>query len=181
MIGFLGGSFDPVHYGHLHHAQAIKQELGLTQLFLLPCYEPVHKKSLTFSNEQRLKMLKLALLEFKDLSISTLELDKKSSAYTIDTLKQLKQDFPNQTLFFIMGADNFKTLHTWKAHKNLKNYAKLVVLPRGDEPTNLNSPVYFSKTSRLDISSTQIRSKIRNHQNLSNLLPQSIIHYLNTL
>lgn len=185
MIGVFGGSFDPVHYGHLHNARAIKQELGLDKLLLVPCKTPVHKQGLHFSTEQRLHMLALAVQTFSDLSIDTQEISRQAPSYTIDTLKQIKQKYPQKKIFFIMGSDSFISLHTWKDYQQLSQYAQLVVLPRKGDKVQSDTTVYFAKTPLVDISSTQIRSKIDNHQNLSNnlsgLMPDSIIHYINQL
>ena len=181
MIGFFGGSFDPVHYGHLKNAVAIKQELGLSALFLMPCAAPVHKSELQFSTEQRLKMLNLAVQEFTDLSIDTREIDRQSASYTIDSLKQIQQDYPDDKIFFIMGADSFDNINTWKQYEQLNDYATLVVLPRAGSNQTNNEGVYFSKVPLVNISSTQIRSKIAKHQDLSGLLPDTIIHYIEQL
>lgn len=190
MIGFFGGSFDPVHYGHLKNAISLKKELNLDQLFLMPCAEPVHKNALKFSKEQRLDMLKLAVKEFSELSIDTREIDRTTPSYTIDSLKQIKQDYPNEKIFFIMGADSFESINTWKNHQQLSDYATLVVLPRQDNKIANKDGVYFSKAPLINISSTQIRSmlssepltgKIPKHQNLSELMPDGVIQYIKNL
>lgn len=185
MIGFFGGSFDPVHYGHLKTARAIKKELGIDQLFLIPCKAPVHKEGLQFSNQQRLNMLNLALVEFNELQIDTREMDKENASYTIDTLKQIKIDYPNEKVFLIIGADSFDTLDTWKNYQQFSKYAQLVVLPRSSniQTTNKNIDVYFAKTPLIDVSSTQIRGILKGKINasLTGLLPDSLINYIKTL
>lgn len=186
MIGFFGGSFDPVHYGHLKTAHAIKKELGLEQLFLMPCKAPVHKNGLKFSNQQRLEMLNLALVEFDELQIDTREMDKESASWTIDTLKEIKADYPNESIFLIIGADSFNTLNTWKDSQQFGEYVQLAVLPRSSDIqiTNTNASVYFAKTALVNISSTHIRDilntalKSKISENLSGLLPENIINYL---
>ncbi|SMM98479.1 Nicotinate-nucleotide adenylyltransferase [uncultured Candidatus Thioglobus sp.] len=184
-IGFFGGSFDPVHYGHLKTARAIKQELNLTHLFLMPCKIPVHKDSLYFSNQRRLDMLNLALTEFDDLQLDTREIESAKPSYTIDTLKQIKADYPNEEIFLIIGTDSFNALKTWKDYQQLSDYASIVVLPRTSsiQQENQNSDVYFAKTPLVNISSTQIRNILDSGKigELSNLLPDNIITYLKNL
>ncbi len=195
MIGFFGGSFDPVHYGHLKIARAIKKELKLDKLFLMPCKSPVHKNTLYFSNEQRIKMLNLALIEFNDLQIDTREIDRQGESYTIDTLKHIKIDFPNKNIFLIIGEDNFNILESWKGYQQFSDYAQLVVLPRTSSAQKINTgiDVYFANTPLINISSTQIRDilsnissigkidKIGKQQNVSGLLPKNIIKYIQKL
>ena len=86
MIGVYGGSFDPVHFGHLKTANSIKNELNFARLFLLPCFEPVHKNSLHYSSVEWLEMLSLAIKEFPSLEIDTREIDRVGSSFMIDTL-----------------------------------------------------------------------------------------------
>ncbi|SHN89783.1 nicotinate (nicotinamide) nucleotide adenylyltransferase [bacterium endosymbiont of Bathymodiolus sp. 5 South] len=181
MIGFFGGSFDPIHYGHLKTARAIKKELALSQLFLMPCKAPVHKDALQFSNKQRLEMLNLALIEFNDLKIDTREIDRQTPSYTIDTLKHIKEDYPNKKIFLIIGQDSFNTLETWKDYQQFGDYAQPVILPRTADTQKIHTGIFFSKTPLVDISSTQIRNKIRNQQDLSGLLPENIIEYIHKL
>lgn len=186
MIGFFGGSFDPVHFGHLKTARAIKKELKLERLFLMPCRAAVHKQNLHFSNEQRLQMLNLALKEFDDLSLSTEEIHNQAHSYTIDTLKRLKIKYPNQPLCLIMGSDSFATINTWRDYQQLRDYAQLVVLPRKGSVNHPDKSVYFAKTPQLDISSTQIRSLLINPDlmgkiPLSQMMPDAVIQYIHQL
>lgn len=186
MIGFFGGSFDPVHYGHLKTARAIKKELKLNQLFLMPCKVPVHKKTLQFSNKQRLEMLNLALLEFDDLQIDSREMQREGASWTIDTLKQIKVDYPHESIYLIIGQDSFNTLDTWKDYQQFSNYAQLVVIPRSSHADVRGSTPYmgyFSKTGVINVSSTQIRNILKGKiaGNIEGLLPENIINYLQTL
>ena len=105
MIGIYGGSFDPVHLGHLITAESIKKELNFERLFLLPCCEPVHKNSLHYSSEQRLEMLSLAIKEFPSLEIDTREIDRGGSSYMIETLAEIVKEFTDSTICLIIGMD----------------------------------------------------------------------------
>ncbi|BBB22410.1 nicotinate-nucleotide adenylyltransferase [Abyssogena phaseoliformis symbiont OG214] len=199
MIGFFGGSFDPVHYGHLKNAAQLKTKLGLSKLFLMPCAESVHKKRLNFSVNQRMDMLHLVVEEFNTLSIDAREIEQNRDSYTIDSLKHIQSDYQNDSICLIMGMDNFNTLSSWKEYQDFYQYCHLVVIARsgalihqekyGFKLTNVVNDlakqktgfVFFANNQMLDISSSAIHGKMRNHKNLSGLLPESIINYINTL
>ena len=197
MIGIYGGSFDPVHLGHLQTATSIKNELNIDRLFMLPCFEPVHKNSLNYTSKQRLQMLDLAIKEFNSLEIDTREILRGGSSFMIDTLLDLKESFKNESICLIIGMDSFIKFKTWKNWDEFSKLIHLVVLPRnGDQPvskslttfetvqnidklrSNLSGHLYFSNSQMIDISSSAIRGKIAANQNLDNLLPISIINFL---
>ncbi len=197
MIGIYGGSFDPVHLGHLQTAASVKNELNIDRLFMLPCFEPVHKNSLNYTSKQRLQMLDLAIKEFNSLEIDTREILRGGSSFMIDTLLDLKESFKNESICLIIGMDSFINFKTWKNWDEFSKLIHLVVLPRnGDQPvsktlttfetvenidkleSNLSGHLYFSNSQMIDISSSVIRGKIAANQNLDNLLPISIINFL---
>ena len=200
MIGIYGGSFDPVHLGHLKTATSIKNELGIERLFLLPCYEPVHKQSLNYTSEQRLEMLSLAIQDFPELEIDTREILREGSSFMIDTLIELVEEFNNHTICLIIGMDSFINFKTWKQWDEFADLVHMVVLPRsGDQPdkksldtfdlakdkdhlkSELTGLLYFSNSKLIDISSSDIRDKIANDQNLDQLVPSSVIKLLQTI
>ena len=197
MIGIYGGSFDPVHLGHLKTATSIKNELGIERLFLLPCYEPVHKQSLNYTSEQRLEMLNLAIQDFPELEIDTREILREGSSFMIDTLIELVEEFNNHTICLIIGMDSFINFKTWKQWDEFADLVHMVVLPRsGDQPdkksldtfdlakdkdhlkSELTGLLYFSNSKLIDISSSDIRDKIANDQDLDQLVPSSVINFL---
>jgi len=197
MIGIYGGSFDPVHLGHLQTAVSIKNELDIDRLFMLPCFEPVHKNSLNYTSKQRLQMLDLAIKEFNSLEIDSREILRGGSSFMIDTLLDLKESFKNESICLIIGMDSFINFKTWKNWNEFSKLIHLVVLPRnGAQPvsktlttfktvknivklkSNSSGHLYFSNSQMIDISSSTIRGKIAANQNLDNLLPISIINFL---
>ena len=197
MIGIYGGSFDPVHLGHLKTATSIKNELDIERLFLLPCYQPVHKQSLNYSSEQRLKMLSLAIQDFPELEIDTREILREGSSFMIDTLVELVEEFNTHTICLIIGMDSFINFKTWKQWDEFADLVHMVVLPRsGDQPdkksldtfdlakdkehlkSELTGLLYFSNSKLIDISSSDIRDKIANDQDLDQLVPSSVINFL---
>ena len=208
MIGFFGGSFDPVHFGHLKNAQQIKNELNLSKLFLMPCREPVHKSKLTFLTEQRLQMLQIAIQDFPELSLDTREINRKSESYSIDSLKEIALELPEEIICLIIGMDSFNQLSSWRDYQKFHQYCHLIVLARPGgineqnyaEFTPTQNPkdllrkgaglVYFAKTELHDISSSDIRGilfetsqegKIHAQQSLDELIPKRIINYLQKL
>ena len=135
MIGIYGGSFDPVHLGHLQTATSIKNELDIDRLFMLPCFEPVHKNSLNYTPNQRLQMLNMAIKEFTSLEIDTREILRGGSSFMIDTLLDLKKSFKNESICLIIGMDSFINFKTWKNWNEFSKLIHLIVLPRnGDQP-----------------------------------------------
>jgi nicotinate-nucleotide adenylyltransferase len=197
MIGIYGGSFDPVHLGHLITAESIKKELNFERLFLLPCCEPVHKNSLHYSSEQRLEMLSLAIKEFPSLEIDTREIDRGGSSYMIETLAEIVKEFKDSTICLIIGMDSFVSFKTWKKWDKFAKLIHLIILPRSTnqnpqksldtfdialDKNHLNNKtsglLYFSNSELIDISSSDIRGKIASNQNLDGLTPSSIINIL---
>tara|TARA_B000000475_G_scaffold243429_1_gene215314 strand:- start:937 stop:1533 length:597 start_codon:yes stop_codon:yes gene_type:complete len=197
MIGVYGGSFDPVHFGHLKTANSIKNELNFERLFLLPCFEPVHKNSLHYSSIERLKMLSLAIKEFPSLEIDTREIDRGGSSFMIDTLIELLEEYKENNICLIIGMDSLISFKTWKKWDQFASLVHLIVLPRiSDQPSQNsldtfelaidkndlkikpNGLLYFSNSELIDISSTDIRDRIASNQNLDGLLPSSVINFL---
>ena len=197
MIGIYGGSFDPVHLGHLITAESIKKELNFERLFLLPCCEPVHKNALHYSSKQRLEMLNLAIKEFPSLEIDTREIDRGGSSYMIETLAEIVKEFKDSTICLIIGMDSFINFKTWKKWDEFAKLIHLIILPRNTnqhpqksldtfdialDKNHLNKKtsglLYFSNSELIDISSSDIRGKIASKQNLDGLTPSSIINIL---
>jgi nicotinate-nucleotide adenylyltransferase len=197
MIGIYGGSFDPVHLGHLQTATSIKNELSIDRLFMLPCFEPVHKNSLNYTSKKRLQMLNLAIKEFTSLEIDTREILRGGSSFMIDTLLDLKESFKDESICLIIGMDSFINFKTWKNWDEFSKLTHIAVLPRnGNQPISKtletfdtaknadqlkakpNGYLYFSNSQMIDISSSDIRGKIAANQNLDNFLPTSIISFI---
>ena len=197
MIGIFGGSFDPVHLGHLKTAKSIKKELNFERLFLLPCHDPVHKNSLHYSPKQRLEMLNLAIKDYPSLEIDTREIDRKGNSYMIDTLADLTEEFKGKTICLIIGMDSFLSFKTWKKWDEFARLVHLIILPRNTDrlaennletfdlaidksDLNISSSglLYFSNSELIDISSTDIRGKIASNQNLDGLMPSPVIKFL---
>jgi len=197
MIGIYGGSFDPIHLGHLKTATTLKTELQLDHLFLLPCCEPVHKDGLKYPSNDRLKMLNLALDYFSTLEIASREILRGGGSYMIDTLHELKQIYRDEPICLIIGMDSFLKIKTWKDWQEFSKLVHLVILERqgfniidssldsfhntkdvNELRLESNGLLYFSNCPKINISSSDIRDRIAANQNLDDLLPKSVINYL---
>ncbi len=141
MIGVLGGTFDPPHWGHVRLAKNFIDLLGLTQLIWLPAGEPWQKSSLITPSKIRFEMTQAAALDLKDLyqdsqcpaeiSVSRIELDRVGPSYTIDTARELRQSFgPDQSLVWLMGADSYQNLPSWNDWQKLPDFLHLAVACR---------------------------------------------------
>jgi nicotinate-nucleotide adenylyltransferase len=202
MIGIFGGTFDPIHYGHLRSALEVKDIFGLNEVRLIPCASPPHREQPAVTAEMRLQMLTLAIKKQPGLKIDTRELDRhkasdQTPSYMVDTLKSLRQEFPTEPLLLFIGTDAFKHLTSWHQWQQLFDYAHIVVMTRpGFETQELNDffkarlaeakelaqasagKLCFQQVTQLDISATAIRAMIADKQNPGFLLPDAVIEYI---
>ena len=129
MIGILGGTFDPVHLGHIHIATQVVQRLGLQQLQFMPCAQPVHRNLPHASNEQRCRMIELALRDHESMRLNRLELERDGPSYSVDSLRELRQQ-TSAVLLLVLGVDAFNGFAGWKAPEEILSLAHLVVCGR---------------------------------------------------
>ena len=129
-IGFFGGTFDPVHFGHLRTALELRDELGFEQIRFTPCGVPPHGKSPEATAELRRDMLKAALDDQPGFIVDERELNKPEPAFSVETLAGLRADYPDVSLSMIVGMDAFTGIDTWHRHDELFDYAHIVVVHR---------------------------------------------------
>lgn len=200
MIGILGGTFDPVHFGHLKPAMDVKQALGLEQVLFLPNRVPPHRDTPWLSAEQRTRLLEIAIEPLPGFVLDTRELKRTGKSYMVDTLTSLRQDFPEHALCLILGMDAFSGLHQWYQWKKILSLCHLVITERPgfSWPTNPElmaldaSRVYdpaalkkaeaggilLQSVSQLDISSSDIRQRLLTRQSIRDLVPEAVEHEL---
>jgi nicotinate-nucleotide adenylyltransferase len=198
MIGIFGGTFDPIHYGHLRSALEVKEVFGLTKLLLIPSAQPPHRTQPEATATQRLQMLELAVSNHSELSVDARELAHDGPSYMVDTLASLSEDYPQESLLLFIGSDAFKYLSHWHQWQRIFDLAHIVVLTRpGTEIDHLEAffkqrlcqqltelastkagKLYFQPVTSLDISATAIRQKIINQQNPGFLLPDMVLAYI---
>jgi len=129
-IGLLGGTFDPVHYGHLRAADDVRRALGLAEVRLVPAGDPPHRAAPSASAEQRLAMLDLAVAEFPGLVVDPREIARAGKSYTVLTLEELRAEVPSRPLVLIVGVDAFAGLPTWHRWREVFALAHVVVVTR---------------------------------------------------
>ncbi|MEI7796897.1 MAG: nicotinate-nucleotide adenylyltransferase [Methylococcaceae bacterium] len=198
MIGILGGTFDPIHYGHLRSALELKELFELEHVRLIPCAQPVHRDSPTATAAQRLEMLQIATENQTDLIVDAQELQRAGGSYTFDTLTALRHDYPKTSLLLFIGSDAFNNFTTWFRWRELFDLAHVVVITRPNAALNplddflkirltddrpilkreLAGRLFFQEITQLAISATAIRALIVTQQNPRFLLPDAVLDYL---
>ena len=179
-IGLFGGTFDPVHNGHLIIAESIREQAGLDVVTFIPSANPPHKPhELMFDAEQRFRMLSDAVRNNPGFSVSDIEMQRKGPSFTIDTIREIKAGLsPETRLSFIVGKDNLYDLETWKETKAILEECTVLAANRlcdikRDIPDWLRSKVVFVKVPLIEISSSEIRKRIRKGKSIRYLVPHS--------
>lgn len=130
MIGILGGTFDPIHYGHLRTALDVQQCLSLREVRFIPCGQPPHRQAPLATPLQRLAMVRAAIAARKSFVLDDREIKRDGPSYMVDTLKSLKHDFEDETLCLLLGTDAFNSLAQWHQWQTLFDFANIVVMQR---------------------------------------------------
>jgi len=181
-LGILGGTFDPVHNGHLSAAEWMLRHLPLDKIYFIPNHiHPFQKRSDITPDSMRLQMLETALIEYPDFEIDTIELDKQGVSYSIDTIRAYKKRYPSAELFLLIGEDNFSEFGKWKEPEEIKKTAQVIVYKRG--PVNrpelhIDKGFQFVDSPKIDISSTVIRQRIKAGRSCSEFLPKSVEDFI---
>ena len=190
-IGLFGGTFNPIHIGHLKMAEAARKEYKLSCVYFIPCGIPPHKtnivesyRGMPLSAKSRYKMVKKAIKGKKHFKVLDVEIRRKKKAYTIDTVKQFVKSVGNgrdhslRQLYFLIGADEFEKLHTWNRPNELAKLVIFLVLPRPSK--NIKVPKikdlkwHLVHTKPINISSTEIKEKLKKGKSVKSLIPTSL-------
>ena len=189
-IGILGGTFDPIHTGHILSAQAVYEQLELEKVVFIPAYVPPHKIGQNFAPaEHRYAMTRLAIAPYPYFQVSDMELRRSGVSYTVDTMKEIKAAHPQSELYFIIGADSVPLLYTWNRIEELFQLVTFVVAYRPGYSNVIQTAckqmgnivrerMILLPTPEYPVSSTEIRQKIRNNESLKNLVPPAVEDYI---
>lgn len=206
-IGLFGGTFNPIHLGHLRAARIVQEAFSLSQVLFIPSYIPPHKVTLDIASPQnRLKMVELALAGNSRFKPCAIEVEAREKSYSVLTLEKIKKIHPGSSLFFILGVDAFLEIETWKEYERVLSQCSFVVISRpgydldrardvlgrrfhkemyavsSDEPLEerlfLSFRIFLLKIDALDVSSTEVRRRIKNGDSLEGLIPQEVEAYI---
>lgn len=180
--GIFGGTFDPVHVGHLIVAQDAWAALGLDRILFIPAAVPPHKRGRVVATpEQRLKMLRAATAGDPRFAVSDVELERPGPSYTVDTLAELHERDPEGALFLLLGVDQFRDFHTWREPERITRLARLVVLSRGGVEAAappFEIPHQHLTVTRIDVSATEIRRRVAAGEPIRYLVPEAVEHII---
>jgi nicotinate-nucleotide adenylyltransferase len=200
VIGIFGGTFDPVHYGHLRPLLEVREALQLEEVRLIPCYIPPHRATPGATPAQRLAMLRLALDETPGFVIDERELQRGGPSYMVDTLQSLRDELGETPLCLILGMDAFVKLDTWHEWPRLITLAHMVVMLRpgsampsgavaelvsghrvqavGELQKSAAGGVWFQPVTQLNIAATAIRERVAQGRDIRFLVPEPVRQYI---
>ena len=183
-LGLYGGSFDPVHLGHLLVAQAAIEELGLDRLFFIPVAQsPFKPENQPAPDAVRLLLLRLALAGKTNCEVDDQEIRRGGVSYTIETLRNYAKQFPNAELFYLIGADNAAKLNEWREAGELARLAQFVAVPRPGGIAAVFPPPFRGHTLKgfpLGVSSSQIRARVKAGLPIDRLVPPFVADAIHT-
>lgn len=190
-LGILGGTFNPVHYGHLAAGECAREAFALDRIVYIPSARPPHKKlQHILDSEHRLKMVKMAVKDNPSFSVSSLELERKGLSYTVDTVDYYRKNYPGVEIYFILGVDALQIFNSWRDIDRLIEMCQFIVLSRpgyhfdrqdecySDLPSKLWEKTNFLEIPGLLISSSDIRKRIYKGKTIKYLLPQVVEEYI---
>lgn len=180
-IGILGGTFNPIHIGHLILAEEVREKLNLDKIIFVPAYLPPHKNNADIANASvRLEMVKLAISANTYFSVSDIEIKKDGLSYTINTVKEFRKAYPADELYFIIGSDLLNYLDDWKDLNEVIKMVKFIVATRPGYPLE-KIPSYISTIPirAVDISGFEIRKAIKENRSFRYLVPETVFNYIN--
>jgi nicotinate-nucleotide adenylyltransferase len=206
-VALLGGMFDPVHYGHLHLADDVRNALGIREVRLVPAADPPHRAAPHASARDRVAMLDLAVQDFPGIVVDTREIERGGKSYTVDTLAGLRAERPDAPLWLLLGADQFRSLPAWHRWRAILDLAHVIVVPRpgvpleGDLPaalaaefaarrvrdpralrSTIGGSIYVQPVAPHPVSSTAIRSALdaggAKPVEMAGLLPPAVLAYI---
>ena len=189
-LGIFGGTFDPVHYGHLLAAEQCREQCRLDEIWFVPAAVPPHKTGVEISpGKARAEMLELAVAGLPQYRVSRMELEREGPSYTVDTLAGLRRDDPSRELILILGADSLADFPTWREPSRIAELATILAVNRGRVTPDVNAAaqqlgrefrarVQVVEMPAVDLASTDIRRRVREGRSIQFMTPRAVDMYL---
>ena len=181
-IGIMGGTFNPIHQGHLLLAEAAREECGLDEILFMPSGHPYMKnESEIADNKTRIDMTALAIEDNAAFALSTIETEREGATYTCETLAVLNERHPEIKFYFIMGADSLFTIETWKNPQEIFDGCELIEIRQkaADLEEKYHAKIHLISERIIDISSSEIRSRIQENKSVRYMVPEKVFSYIN--
>jgi len=186
--GIMGGTFNPIHNGHLILADTAYKTLGLDKVLFMPSGNSYMKKNV-LETKKRVAMVRLAIAKYPQFELSLVEANRKGKSYTSETLVYLTKENPNTCYFFIMGADSFFQIEKWHQPEKIFSLAKIVctvrddygidkIRQKGQQLSKLGAEVLYLDMPKIEISSTDIRAKVKKQLSISAEVPAEVADYI---
>ena len=190
-LGIMGGTFDPIHYGHLVAAEMARSKFNLSKVLFIPSGTPPHKdRSDISAAELRFEMIERAIQDNPAFDISALELERKGPSYTVDTLRVLRRTWPEHELYFITGTDALREIFSWREAEEILMMTEFIgaarpgfdasdfLLQVQKEHPEIQARIHHLEVPALAISSTDIRARVKRGYPIRYLLPESVRHFI---
>ena len=181
-VGIVGATFNPIHYGHLFIASQAKECFKLDKVIFVPCIQPPHKDEMNLADgEERLRMTELAIESVPGFVTSSIELERGGKSYSVETVAEFQKKYGQKTeIYFIIGLDSYRELSTWKDIDELLKKCQFIVAPRPgwDGEERMRSGCHFMEIPGFEISSTDIRNRVRDGRSIKYLVPERVEEYI---
>ncbi|MGL4909710.1 MAG: nicotinate-nucleotide adenylyltransferase [Cetobacterium sp.] len=178
-IGIYGGSFNPIHNGHISIARLVVEKLKLDKLLIIPVGVPSHRENRLIDGKIRLKMCEIAFEKDKKIEVSDLEIDSEKLSYTYDTLLKIIKKYPNSEYYEILGEDSWAYFDKWKNYEKILELSKVVVLARDGHKGDLNHKNLIEmNNSLLNYSSSEVRCALLENKNIDKMLPKELCEFI---
>ncbi|MCD2136828.1 nicotinate-nucleotide adenylyltransferase [Salinicoccus halitifaciens] len=177
-IGIFGGTFDPIHIGHIISVMEVKLKFGLDKVIFIPARQSPHKETVPSADDDRVTMVEKAIAGYGDFHMDSVELDRKGVSYTYDTAVYLKEKYPGDELFFLMGTDQYQSFEKWYRYEDLLEMMKFIVMMRHSDDMEIASPFIRADQLVVEVSSTLIRRRIGEGLPFRHFLHASVYEYI---
>ena len=189
-IAIMGGAFDPIHYGHLVTAQAVYDNFDVDRVVIMPLGDAPHKEMNGAAAAQRYEMAEAAVKDNPAFAVSPMEVNRAGKTYTVDTISEIKRINPGLTIYFVMGADQIQAIETWRQPERLLKLCSIIAVTRPGFDTahikrtidrvkgKYGCDIYFLEVPSLDISSTDLRERIKEGRAVKYLMPDEAEKYI---